>query len=225
MLYCVQFQPVYHAYYIFYMTNYHDMALALAGIYQSTALVNQLAMKGKVENQDAFHATINSLFQTQPENTLAVFGGQIHYLKLGLETLIEQLSTLDDKNIVNYWSNLLGLENILNKNPKAKSELAQRIQRLQEQLAYHKLLDEQMMSIMANIYIDVISPLGRRIHIVGDENYLQQQFVQDKVRACLLAGIRATVLWRQVGGNKWRLLFFRSKIINVAKEIYSTIYS
>ncbi|OOF64234.1 high frequency lysogenization protein HflD [Rodentibacter pneumotropicus] len=206
------------------MTNYHDMVLALAGIYQSTALVNQLAMKGKVENQDAFHATINSLFQTRPENTLAVFGGQIHPLKLGLETLIEQLSTLDDKNIVNYWSSLLGLEGILNKNPEAKSELAQRIQRLQEQRAYHKSLDAQMISIMANIYVDIISPLGRRIHIIGNENYLQQQFVQDKVRACLLAGIRATVLWRQVGGNKWRLLFFRSKIINAAKEIYSTIY-
>ncbi|VEH65616.1 high frequency lysogenization protein HflD [Rodentibacter pneumotropicus] len=209
----------------FYMTNYHDMVLALAGIYQSTALVNQLAMKGKVENQEAFHATINSLFQTRPENTLAVFGGQIHPLKLGLETLIEQLSTLDDKNIVNYWSSLLGLEGILNKNPEAKSELAQRIQRLQEQRAYHKSLDAQMISIMANIYVDIISPLGRRIHIIGNENYLQQQFVQDKVRACLLAGIRATVLWRQVGGNKWRLLFFRSKIINAAKEIYSTIYS
>ncbi|OOF89600.1 lysogenization regulator HflD [Rodentibacter ratti] len=207
------------------MTNYHDMALALAGIYQSTALANQLATKGNVENQDAFHATINSLFQTSPENTLAVFGGQVHHLKLGLETLIEQLSTLNDKNIVSYWSSLLGLESILNKNSEAKSKLAQRIQRLQEQMAYHKLLDEQMLSIMANIYIDVISPLGRRIHIIGEEHYLQQPFVQDKIRACLLAGIRATVLWRQVGGNKWRLLFFRSKIINAAKEIYSTIYS
>ncbi|OOF39455.1 lysogenization regulator HflD [Rodentibacter mrazii] len=206
------------------MTNYHDMALALAGIYQATALVNQLAMKGKVENQEAFHTTVNSLFQTRPENTLAVFGGQIQHLKLGLETLIEQLSTLDDRNIVNYWSGLLGLESLLNKNPEAKSELVKRIQRLQEQLTYHKLLDEHMLSIMANIYIDIISPLGRKIHIVGEENYLQQQFVQDKVRTCLLAGIRSAVLWRQVGGNKWRLLFFRGKIINAAKEIYSTIY-
>lgn len=224
MLYCAQFQPVLSRLLHFYMTNYHDMALALAGIYQSTALVNQLAMKGTVENRDAFHATINSLFQTRPENTLAVFGGQIQHLKLGLETLIEQLSTLDDRNIVNYWSGLLGLESILHKNPEAKAELVKRIQRLQEQLTYHKLLDEQMLSIMANIYIDIISPLGRKIHIVGEENYLQQQFVQDKVRTCLLAGIRSTVLWRQVGGNKWRLLFFRGKIINTAKEIYSTIY-
>ena len=224
MLYCAQFQPVLSRLLHFYMTNYHDMALALAGIYQSTALVNQLAMKGTVENLDAFHATINSLFQTRPENTLAVFGGQIQHLKLGLETLIEQLSTLDDRNIVNYWSGLLGLESILHKNPEAKAELVKRIQRLQEQLTYHKLLDEQMLSIMANIYIDIISPLGRKIHIIGEENYLQQQFVQDKVRTCLLAGIRSAVLWRQVGGNKWRLLFFRGKIINAAKEIYSTIY-
>ena len=82
-----------------------------------------------------------------------------------------------------------------------------------------------MLSVMANIYIDVVSPLGRKIHIIGAPDYLQQQYVQDKVRACLLAGIRAAVLWRQVGGTKWQLLFFRGKILNAAHEIYSHIFS
>lgn len=225
MLYYAQFQPVLPRSLRFSMKNYHDMALALAGICQSAALINQLAMKGQVENQDAFQTTIHSLLEMHPENTLAVFGGKTHHLKLGLETLIEQLTTLNDKNIVNYWSSLLGLENRLNHNPEAKTQLAQRIQRLPQQLAYHELLDEQMLSIMANIYIDVISPLGRKIHIIGAANYLQQQFVQDKIRACLLAGIRAAVLWRQVGGSKWQLLFFRGRIVKAAQEIYSNIYS
>ena len=43
---------------------------------------------------------------------------------------------------------------------------------------------------MANIYVDTISPLGKRIHIIGSAYHLQQQNVQDKIRACLLAGIR-----------------------------------
>lgn len=207
------------------MKNYHDMALALAGVCQSAALINQLAMKGEVDNEDAFQTTIHSLLQTQPENTLAVFGGQARHLKLGLETLIEQLTELDDRNIMNYWSSILGLESRLNQDSDAKSQLASRIQRLPEQLAYHNLLDAPMLSIMANIYIDVISPLGRKIHIMGAANYLQQQYIQDKVRACLLAGIRAAVLWRQVGGSKWQLLFFRTRVLNAAQEIHSTIFS
>ena len=209
----------------FSMKNYHDMALALAGVCQSAALINQLAMKGEVTHQDAFQTSIHSLLQTQPKDTLAVFGGQASHLKLGLETLIEQITELNDRNIMNYWSSILGLESRLNQNGNAKSQLASRIQRLPEQLAYHNLLDPPMLSIMANIYIDVISPLGRKIHIMGAANYLQQQYVQDKVRACLLAGIRAAVLWRQVGGSKWQLLFFRSRILNAAKDIYSHMYS
>ncbi|OOF51353.1 high frequency lysogenization protein HflD [Rodentibacter trehalosifermentans] len=205
------------------MKNYHDIVLAFAGVFQSAALINQLAMKGEIENQDAFQTTIRSLLQTQPENLLDVFGGQTFHLKLGLETLIKQFSTLDDRNIVNCWSGLLYLEKRLSKDFETKSQLAQRIQRLPEQLAYHGLLSERMLSIMAGIYVDLISPLGKKIHVIGEANYLQQPFIQDKVRACLLAGIRAAILWRQMGGNKWQLLFSRGKIINTAQEIYSTI--
>ena len=31
--------------------------------------------------------------------------------------------------------------------------------------------------------------LGKRIHIIGSVYHLQQQSVQDKIRACLLAGV------------------------------------
>ncbi|OOF39583.1 lysogenization regulator HflD [Rodentibacter rarus] len=206
------------------MKNYHNIVLAFAGVFQSAALVNQLAMKGEIENQNAFQTTIRSLLQTHPENLLDVFGGQTFHLKLGLETLIEQFSTLDDRNIVTCWSGLLNLEKQLSKDRETKSQLAQRIQRLPEQLAYHGLLSERMLSIMAGIYVDLISPLGKKIHVIGEANYLQQPFIQDKVRACLLAGVRSAILWRQMGGNKWQLLFSRSKIINTAKEIYLTLH-
>ncbi|OOF37434.1 lysogenization regulator HflD [Rodentibacter rarus] len=206
------------------MKNYHNIVLAFAGVFQSAALVNQLAMKGEIENQNAFQTTIRSLLQTHPENLLDVFGGQTFHLKLGLETLIEQFSTLDDRNIVTCWSGLLNLEKQLSKDRETKSQLAQRIQRLPEQLTYHGLLSERMLSVMAGIYVDLISPLGKKIHVIGEANYLQQPFIQDKVRACLLAGVRSAILWRQMGGNKWQLLFSRSKIINTAKEIYLTLH-
>ena len=81
------------------MKNYNDMALALAGVCQSVLLISQLAQKGEVDNQDAFQTTIHSLLITQPEDTLAVFGGDVQHLKVGLNTLIEQLTQLNDKNL------------------------------------------------------------------------------------------------------------------------------
>ena len=89
------------------MKNYNDMALALAGVCQSVLLISQLAQKGEVDDQDAFQTTIHSLLITQPEDTLAVFGGDVQYLKVGLNTLIEQLTQLNDKNLLNYWGSLL----------------------------------------------------------------------------------------------------------------------
>ena len=206
------------------MKNYNDMALALAGVCQSVLLISQLAQKGEVDNQDAFQTTIHSLLITQPEDTLAVFGGDVQHLKVGLNTLIEQLTQLNDKNLLNYWGSLLALESKLNKQPEIKQELGRRIARLPEQLSYHdNQFDDEMFSIMANIYVDTISPLGKRIHIIGSAYHLQQQNVQDKIRACLLAGIRSAVLWRQVGGSKWQLLFHRKKLVQAARQLYLTL--
>ena len=82
------------------------------------------------------------------------------------------------KNLLNYWGSLLALESKLNKQPEIKQELGRRIARLPEQLAYHdNQFDDEMFSIMANIYVDTISPLGKRIHIIGSAYHLQQQSV------------------------------------------------
>ena len=110
------------------------MALALAGVCQSVLLISQLAQKGEVDNQDAFQTTIHSLLITQPKDTLAVFGGDVQHLKVGLNTLIEQLTQLNDKNLLNYWGSLLALESKLNKQPEIKQELGRRIARLPEQI-------------------------------------------------------------------------------------------
>jgi high frequency lysogenization protein len=41
---------------------------------------------------------------------------------------------------------------------------------------------------------------------------------QHRIRALLLAGIRAAWLWRQVGGSRWRVLFGRTALLEAARE-------
>jgi high frequency lysogenization protein len=42
--------------------------------------------------------------------------------------------------------------------------------------------------------------------------------VQHRIRALLLAGIRAAVLWRQVGGKRRHFFFGKGKIVKIAKQ-------
>lgn len=205
------------------MKNYQDLALALAGVCQAVALVSQLAEKGSVADDNAHLTTIQSLFITQPESTLAVFGGDLNHLRLGLSTLIAQLTSAERRHVFSYWASLLNLEAKLQRNAKAKQQLTQRIARLPEQRAFHEPLDATMQSILADIYVETLSPIGRKIQVIGSAFYLQQSHIQDQIRACLLAGVRAAVLWRQVGGSMWTLLFSRKRLIQAAKQLYSQL--
>ncbi|WP_373099676.1 MULTISPECIES: high frequency lysogenization protein HflD [Pasteurellaceae] len=203
------------------MANYYDITLALAGVCQSAKLVQQFALHGQAD-EAAFHTSITTLLQTAPENILDIYGGHERQLKLGLQILMEQLNG-SEPDLNRYWLSLLALEGKLHKNPQAKAELTRRIQYLPTQLQHYALFDEQMLSTIAGIYVDVISPLGSRIQVTGAPQYLQQLPIHNRIRASLLAGIRSAVLWRQVGGSKWQILFSRRKIATMAQQLYSSL--
>ncbi len=202
-------------------TNYYDITLALAGVCQAAKLVQQFALEGEADSA-AVKISLETLLQTAPENTLAVYGGDERNLKLGLQTLLEQLNGSTD-DLTRYWLGVLALSGKLDNNGDAKAELARRIQYLPAQLAHYDLLDDQMFATIAAMYVDIISPLGNKIQVKGSPLYLQQPAIHNRIRACLLTGIRSAILWRQVGGSKWQLLFFRRKIYDMAQQIYNSL--
>lgn len=208
------------------MVNYADLALALAGVCQSAKLVQQLAHQGRTNQQDLL-VTLQTLLVTQPKEILDIYGGKLENLKLGLTTLLEQLNGQQgrlDAELSRYWLSLLALEHKLNDNADNKQQLAERIKYLPTQLTFHDgLTESSMLAVLAGIYTDLISPLGAKIQVKGLPTYLQQPDIQNQIRACLLAGIRSAVLWRQVGGSKWKLLFFRKKLVQAAQKLYSSL--
>jgi high frequency lysogenization protein len=52
----------------------------------------------------------------------------------------------------------------------------------------------------------------------GDPLHLQNPDNQNRVRALLLAGIRAAMLWRQVGGTRWQILLKNKQILADARR-------
>lgn len=99
--------------------------------------------------------------------------------------------------------------------------MSRRIDALDRQLSHFDLLSDTLISAMASIYVDIISPLGPRIQVTGAPAVLQNTQIQAKVRAVLLAGIRSAVLWQQVGGGRLQLMFARNRLFKEAKQILS----
>ncbi|OMK91591.1 high frequency lysogenization protein HflD [Yersinia pestis] len=201
--------------------NYYDITLALAGICQSARLVQQLAHEGQCDN-DALNTVLRGLLQTNPSSTLAVYGDTEQVLKMGLETLQSVLNANrqgEAAELTRYTLSLMVLERKLSASKSAMNTLGERISQLDRQLAHFDLESETMMSSLASIYVDVVSPLGPRIQVTGSPAILQSPLVQAKVRATLLAGIRSAGLWEQVGGSRLQLMFSRDRLFKQAQSI------
>ncbi|MEF1299851.1 high frequency lysogenization protein HflD, partial [Vibrio parahaemolyticus] len=139
-------------------------------------------------------------------------------LKLGLECLVKGIdSTPSGSEITRYIISLMALERKLTARTDAMSQLGDRIQMAKRQTEHFELLEDQMISNLASIYLDVVSPIGPRIQVTGTPSVLQQTANQHKVRALLLSGIRSAVLWRQVGGKRRHLIFGRKKMVEQAQ--------
>lgn len=200
----------------------YDRTIAFAGICQAVALVQQVAKDGYCDT-DAFETSVKAILNTNPNSTLDVFGNESN-LKVGLECMVKGIdSTPAGSEITRYIISLIALERKLNEKPETMAQLGDRIQMAERQIEHFDLFDEQMISNIASIYLDVISPAGPRIQVSGTPTVLQQTSNQHKVRALLLSGIRSTVLWRQVGGKRRHMVFGRKKMVEQAQILLARL--
>lgn len=198
-----------------------EQTLAFAAICQAAKMVQVIARQGKCDEQQ-LTVMLESIINTTPENTLAVYGNDEQNLQLGLVVLEQQLggsSQVKDPEVTRYIVSMLALERKLAKQSARLNALGDRISDVQRQLQHFELLNDNILANFADIYIKLISPLGARIQVAGEPAILQQSSNQHKIRSLLLSGVRAAVLWRQVGGKRRNLLFSRSKILNCAKQL------
>ncbi|WP_448549377.1 high frequency lysogenization protein HflD [Thalassotalea fusca] len=202
-----------------------EQTITLAAICQCAYWVQKFSRHGIVDQQD-LEMLLNSIIVTSPSNTLEVYGGDLANLKIGLQTLVSHLgneSTNKDPEITRYVVSLMSIERRLSAKPKVLAELGQRIEQSQRQMAHYDITSETLIASLASIYSDVISPLSTPIQVAGNQEILKVPANQHKIRALLLAGMRSSVLWRQVGGKRRNILFSRAKIVKCAQELLSRI--
>ncbi len=197
-----------------------DRTLALAGVFMIADLVKQIAQTGNADESDV-ETCLGSLFVENPDATEEVFEHLIH-LRRGLKVMIDQLggdTARRDLDVTRYVVSLLHLERKLD----TKSALMQRIEAglasANQQRKHFPLTHANVLANLANIYADSISTLTPRIMVSGEPIHLNNEANASKIRALLLAGIRAAVLFRQVGGRRWQILLQRHRFYKEAQHL------
>jgi high frequency lysogenization protein len=74
---------------------------------------------------------------------------------------------------------------------------------------------------LAELYVSTLSTLKPRVLVNGSPLILQQQPVVERIRAALLAAVRAAVLWRQLGGRQWQLVLKRRQYAMLTRGLLS----
>lgn len=204
--------------------NWEDQTIALAGVFQAAALVEQLAKTGYIP-QEPLRCSVESLFQQNPANIAEVYGGA-DQLELGFKVLSDLLHHHRNRDYPECLRYVLGILH-LQKKLKARGDMmnivGSRIKQAVNQASHFTSTHDNVIANLASIYTDTISTFRFRIQVVGDFNYLQQQRTANQIRALLFAGIRSATLWRQLGGNRFQLLISRKRLSAEADRLLKAL--
>ena len=198
-------------------TILEQRTLALAGVAQAARIVDLAAKTGSWP-EPFVEASIHSLFCFEPDSVETVFGTP-QGIRLGLEQLSACLRLSQDPaaaDTLRYTMAILQLERRF-----AGSEDLQSVvhSRLRHTAYKAENFSSDIRGLSANIsaiYQDTLSTLSYRIKVTGSAQHLNTPQVADLVRTLLMCGVRSAFLWRQLGGNRFRLMWSRGAIRDTA---------
>jgi len=194
--------------------------IALAGVLQACHLVHQLATRGRAD-ESAAEASLASVFRIDAESAADVFGG-LTGVRSGLEILQAHFAdATGDLALTRLGLSVLRLERRLSSDRRALAELRSGIDGIQRQVEHFGAAHATVQARLAGLYVEILSPLRPHIMVHGNPLHLGNPQLVERIRALLLAAVRAAVLWRQVGGNQLRLLIRRREYAMLARGMLS----
>ncbi|GKT11598.1 MAG: high frequency lysogenization protein [Thiomicrorhabdus sp.] len=201
-----------------------DRTLALIGIYQASQLVYDLATTGKADEL-AYHTCVQSLFCDEPKETLDVYGGDLKNIQVGVNTLLAQMGSdvaIQSRNmeITRYALSLMILEKKLVEQGEPMQKIAGILETAKSQQQMFGEEHDNVIASIARAYTENVSNVKPRIMVNGQHGHLQNARVANKIRVLLLAGIRSSLLWHQVGGSRWGLIWSRKKYLATGLQLH-----
>lgn len=205
------------------MSQSFEKTLALAGLVQACSEVRKIATSGEYNNK-RLRLAIHSILTTEAEKTKTIYKKNKR-LKRGLDLLSQNSRDLTNKDVeqMKMILSCLVVSKRLMKNQHAMQEIAQRLEKIKQQEVYFGKEHGQITYALSALYRDYISSIKPRILVHGQAKYLTIPHNADVVRTFLLSAIRFAILWRQLGGNQWQLIFKTNQIRKQAQTLLDKI--
>jgi len=199
------------------MDKFTERTIGLAGLFQAARIVQQLAREGMAD-KIALRASYNSVLVLDAVNALAVFADR-DGIRLGLQQLQKNFSGERDPLSVELLQYIVNITQ-LQKNLFSQTDRLMMFSNRIEQLSAYS--GDELIEKMATIYSEFLSPTQPKIIVNGEEGYLQQADIAEKVRASLLAGVRSSILWHQKGGSRWDFMLKRGQYVKTTNHLLAS---
>ena len=199
---------------------FKNQCISMAAIIQAAHIADEIAVTGKYSEKH-LKASANSVFSVDTSNLAEIYP-DLSELKLGLQNLISIFNdgkTYTKSRVVRYTFAIIQLQLILEKDPNMLMQIHEKL-RLENEQAIDTI--ESVFNRCfraAEIYSTTLSKLSFKIYITGDRELISENNNEKIIRAMLLAGVRASFLWHQFGGRRWKLFFQRGKMVEVARNL------
>jgi high frequency lysogenization protein len=195
--------------------------LALAGVFQATELVRQAATHGTWSGYAA-STCLRSLFSLESASVKDIFG-DLDRLRLGTEVLISVLQgDKEHMDSLRYAVGILQIERRFRRKEDLQVTIGEALQKISGEYAdleAHEREDLQAREV-AELYSNTISHLSPRIVVQGRPQHLQVDRTVNWIRTLLFSALRSAVLWNQLGGGRFNLMFGRQKMLREAEDLF-----
>ena len=215
-----------------------NRAAALAAIFQAANLVDRIATQGQIPST-AYEVLLDSLFSFDAESVTAIYTPGLAALSLNEsspEKIIQQSlsvglrvakqifkenATPEYPQTIRYAMSLIKLQKQFARNTAMLTQVHDGLEKIARQYKQENnpLTQEQVAEEISKLYLDTLATLPFRIQVMGKMQYLQNTENEHRIRVLLFAGIRATMLWTQLGGRSWHFIFYKRKIAEALEHI------
>lgn len=202
-------------------TLLEDRVLALAALTQAAGLASQLALTGECSDE-AYQTVVEAVYALDTPSTAQLYPRQ--GLREGLAAFIDLLGqkqrlSSTQQSLARYMVKLHHLAKKLHKNPSLQTDIAKRIQQATLQRRFFQDEADRHLVSLADVYLGLAQSLKVHFKIIGRSQYLHDHHHVNRIRALLLAGIRAATLWQQLGGSLWHLWWRRQAYLHSASQL------
>lgn len=198
-----------------------EQTLALAGVFLALKQTRRVATHGQSDPRQT-GPCLTALLGRYDGDVASLFGGA-DALTPGIHDLIAHLENPQQAELTSYLVAVLQLERRLTRHRRHFEHVREGLERAAAQAEYFGSASHpNVLSNLGDVYRETLSRMRPRIMVRGERTYLEEPRNAALIRALLLSAVRSAGLWRAAGGNRWRLIVHRRRLVENARSLLAT---